>query len=99
MSVLLSRGGFAIVGIFVLSATVRAQEAPVFNGAPAAHWIAPPNVPGDSFTVFHARRSFALSDLPRRFVIHVSADNRYKLYVNGALVATQGRRELRYEKE
>ena len=53
-----------------------------------ASWIAPPNVPGDSFVVFHARRTFALSSVPNRFVVHVSADNRYRLYVNGAPVSS-----------
>lgn len=53
-----------------------------------ASWIAPPNVPGDSFVVFHARRTFALSSVPDRFVVHVSADNRYRLYVNGTLVSS-----------
>jgi len=44
-------------------------------------------VPGDSFTVFHARRTFELAAKPARFVVHVSADNRYRLYVNGEDVA------------
>jgi alpha-L-rhamnosidase len=51
-------------------------------------WIAPPTVPGDSFVVFHARRSFTLASVPRRFVVQLSADNRYRLYVNGASVAS-----------
>jgi hypothetical protein len=33
--------------------------------------------------VFHARRTFDLASKPDRFVVHVSADNRYRLYVNG----------------
>ncbi len=64
-----------------------AQEPRVFDNAPAASWIAPPGVPGDSFTVFHARRAFELATRPARFVVHVSADNRYRLYVNGEDVA------------
>jgi hypothetical protein len=43
-------------------------------------------VPGDSFIVFHARRTFELTTVPARFVVHVSADNRYRLYVNGDAV-------------
>ena len=65
-----------------------AQSPRLFHGAPAASWIAPPNVPGDSFVVFHARRTFTLSAVPSRFVVHVSADNRYRLYVNGILVSS-----------
>ena len=65
-----------------------AQQLRVFDDAPAASWIAPPGVPGDSFTVFHARRTFDLTSVPSRFVVHVSADNRYRLYVNGLEVSS-----------
>jgi hypothetical protein len=60
----------------------------VFHGAPAASWIAPPNVPGDSFIVFHARHAFDVVAPPQRFVVHVSGDNRYRLWVNGAMVSS-----------
>jgi alpha-L-rhamnosidase len=60
----------------------------LFHGAPAASWIAPPNIPGDSFVVFHVRRSFDLATVPPHFVVHVSADNRYRLFVNGVSVAS-----------
>ncbi|HET9386872.1 MAG TPA: family 78 glycoside hydrolase catalytic domain [Gemmatimonadales bacterium] len=53
-----------------------------------ARWIAPPGVPGDRFTVFHARRAFDLPAVPARFVVQVSADNRYRLYVNGTQVSS-----------
>ena len=62
--------------------------ARVFSGAPAAAWIAPPGIPSDSFVVFHARRVFELTDRPARFLVHVSADNRYRLYVNGEQVSS-----------
>ena len=45
-------------------------------------------MPGDSFTVFHARRTFDLPSVPARFVVHVSADNRYRLYVNGLPISS-----------
>jgi alpha-L-rhamnosidase len=67
---------------------VAAQADHIFNDAPAASWIAPPNVPGDSFVVFHARRAFDLPSSPAKFLVHVSADNRYRLFVNGALVSS-----------
>jgi hypothetical protein len=77
----------AIVGI--LAATpARVQPTPIFDGAPPASWIAPPGVPGDSFTVFHARKTFELRTVPARFVVHVSADNRYRLFVNGTQVSS-----------
>ena len=55
----------------------------VFSGAPAAAWVSAPDVPPDAFGVFHFRRTFSLSAKPERFVVHVSADNRYRLFANG----------------
>ena len=78
----------AFAGVAAFSAPLDAQETSVFDGAPPASWIAPPGVPGDSFTVFHARRTFDLTAVPARFVVHVSADNRYRLYVNGLQVSS-----------
>ena len=71
-------------------APLQAQDVRIFDNAPAARWIAPAGIPGDSFTVFHARKTFALSAVPRStpFIVHVSADNRYRLYVNGTQVAS-----------
>ena len=80
---------FHIRLVFVAyAAPLTAQEPRVFDGAPPASWIAPPGAPRDSFTVFHARRTFDLPSVPTRFVVHVSADNRYRLYVNGAQVSS-----------
>src|SRR5438045_5250292 len=67
---------------------LHAQEPRVFEDAPPASWIAPPGAPADSFTVFHARRAFDLPSVPARFLVHVSADNRYRLYVNGEQVSS-----------
>ncbi len=60
----------------------------IFSGAPEAVWIAPPGMPPDSFGVFHARRTLDLAAKPDRFIVHVSADNRYRLYVNGTQVSS-----------
>ena len=78
----------ALVAGVAFSAPLEGQQPRVFDGAPPAKWIAPVRAPGDSFTVFHARRSFTLDKEPSRFVVHVSADNRYRLYVNGAQVSS-----------
>ena len=60
----------------------------IFDGAVEAVWIAPPRMPTDSFAVFHARRTLDLSIAPAHFIVHVSADNRYRLYVNGTQVSS-----------
>ncbi|MFL5501573.1 MAG: alpha-L-rhamnosidase C-terminal domain-containing protein [Gemmatimonadaceae bacterium] len=74
--------------VLVASAALGAQEPRVFHGAPGANWIAPSKLAGDTFTVFHARRSFTLDRVPTRFLVHVSADNRYRLYVNGEQISS-----------
>ena len=72
------------------SGSAATQMAPptVFNGAPAAPWIFPPGAGTNEFGVFHFRRVFELRAKPSSFVIHVSADNRYRLFVNGEQVSS-----------
>jgi alpha-L-rhamnosidase len=52
-----------------------------------AFWIAHPSAPSREFGVFHFRRTFDLAQKPESFVVHVSADNRYRLFVNGVPVS------------
>jgi len=52
-----------------------------------ANWIAAPNDPGTGYGVYYFRKNIDLAAKPASFIIHVSADNRYKLYVNGTLVS------------
>ena len=48
-----------------------------------AWWITHPDGPQREFGVFHFRKTFTLESVPQRFVIQVSGDNRYELFVNG----------------
>ncbi len=48
--------------------------------------IAPPQAPLKEYGVYHFRKSINLVEKPSGFVMNVSADNRYKLYVNGQFV-------------
>ena len=52
-----------------------------------AQWIVPRNDNGTEYGVYHFRKSIDLKDIPTSFNIQVSADNRYKLYVNGKIVS------------
>ena len=49
----------------------------------AASWITHPGESTLDYGVFLFRRSFNLTGNPGEFVVYVSADNRYRLYVNG----------------
>jgi hypothetical protein len=51
-----------------------------------ALWITHPDGPQREFGVFHFRKTITLDSAPQRFVIHVSGDNRYELFVNGSRV-------------
>ena len=52
-----------------------------------ASWIDYPNTKPNDYGVYHFRKEFLLNEKPQQFIVHVSADNRYKLYVNDSLVA------------
>jgi alpha-L-rhamnosidase len=52
-----------------------------------AKWIAVPGEPPNSYGVYLFRKNMDLKTVPAAFVVHVSADNRYKLYVNEKLVS------------
>jgi hypothetical protein len=49
-------------------------------------WITYPGITGKEFGVYLFRKDFKLNTRPNKFIVHVSADNRYKLYVNGQQV-------------
>lgn len=51
-----------------------------------ADWIACPGVSLYDYGVYHFRKEFKLDKLPEKFVINISADNRYRLFVNGTPV-------------
>jgi len=75
---------------FLLTAAVYAQPVnPALLERPwPAWWIAHPAASPTDFGVFHFRKAFPLAAKPERFVVHVSADNRYRLFANGQSVST-----------
>jgi len=52
-----------------------------------AKWIAVPDEPADDYGVYLFRKTFDLNTFPASFVVHISGDNRYKLFVNDNLVS------------
>ena len=46
-----------------------------------------PGAPRTDYGVYHFRRTLNLASKPSNFVVHVSGDNRYQLYVNGRRVS------------
>lgn len=48
-----------------------------------AQWIACPGAPHREFGVYYFRKDFTLASKPEHFVIHTTADNHFRLFVNG----------------
>lgn len=70
----------------------NAQElnVPVVRYTPSpwrAVWITHPDISGNEYAVVNFRKEFRLETKPSQFIISVSADNKYVLYVNGSRVA------------
>ena len=84
------------IGQPVLPGYRQSSVAPELMAAPwSARWISVPGASPDAYGVYHFRKVFELAKCPRHFAVHVSADNRYKLYVNGVLAAQGDRKSTR----
>ena len=70
---------FLLAGAAVLVAQVVPNERKEWH----ASWIAHPTAPLREPGVFHFRKIFRLDVKPDHFIVLVSADNRFQLYVNG----------------
>lgn len=75
------------LAILALLPALRAANPELLTRAWSARWISVPDTSPFDYGVYHFRKTFDLPSRPPSFVIHVSADNRYQLYVNGARVA------------
>lgn len=53
----------------------------------SANWITVPNTNPEGYGVYLFRKTIELAAQPTTLVVHVSADNRYKLFVNEKLVS------------
>ncbi|PWV46510.1 alpha-L-rhamnosidase C-terminal domain-containing protein [Chitinophaga sp. S165] len=81
---------FLLPLLLFFSVDVFAQQLPVnpslLKGQWPASWITYPDVPGRAYGVYHFRKTFTLTQQPSQYIVHVSADNRYRLFVNGTAV-------------
>ena len=81
----------ALAWLFVAAGYLTASAQPIdpdlLRTRWKAHWIRPAGAPAKASGVYHFRKSFDLPSVPGTFVVHVTADNRYELFVNGARVA------------
>jgi hypothetical protein len=59
----------------------------LLKGGWSASWITCPAVPQRDYGVYHFRKTISLEKKPATFIVHASADNRYRLFVNGKQVS------------
>jgi alpha-L-rhamnosidase len=78
---------FFLLTLFQLNVNAQSISSLLIERKWNAQWIATEKQAQRDYTVSHFRKSFQLTDRPASFIIHVSADNRYKLFVNGVLVS------------
>ncbi|MBO9658548.1 MAG: alpha-rhamnosidase [Chitinophagaceae bacterium] len=87
ISIKLFRELILLAGFIILSILGKAQEIPVnpllLNKKWEAQWITCPGVIQKAYGVYHFRKKVRMDSKPSKFIIHVSADNRYRLFVNG----------------
>ena len=72
-----------LLTLLLLSLQSHGQPWPPWKGK----WIAAEREESDAYGIFIFRKSFELDRKPETFPVQISADNRYKLYVNGVLAS------------
>lgn len=60
----------------------------LLSGHWPSRWIAAADAPAKEYGIYHFRKTFALPSKPGRFIVHVTGDNRYRLFVNGSPVCS-----------
>jgi len=75
---------YLLITLLLATAAIAQSPNPRWqNDYWTARWISAPNAAPRAYGVYHFRKSFDLSQKPGRFLVHVTADNRYRLFVNG----------------
>ena len=77
----------------IISSVARSQEFDVPNNFGdqkmhywRANWVSHPGAPTYDYGVYHFRRSFHIGEVPQQKKMYISADNRYRVYINGEYV-------------
>lgn len=85
---MISRTFFTLALIFsIINIHAQQIDPDILTKQWDAKWITVPGEPPNDYGVYLFRKTIDIKKLPASFVIHVSADNRYKLYVNEKLVS------------
>lgn len=58
-------------------------DSSLLSGKWSAEWITCPETSVYEYGVYHFRKTITLDNVPQTFVVNISADNRYRFFVNG----------------
>lgn len=72
--------------ILIIAILLATNETIAQQKAYEAPWIAYPTASVTDYGVYHFRKTINVDKIPEKLVVHVSADNRYNLLVNGERV-------------
>lgn len=91
-SMILRMKSFLLILIFAIavqqSSIAQSIHPDILNKKWDAYWISfTPESSGD-YQVYHFRKKISLTKKPDSFIVHVSADSRYKLFINNQLVSS-----------
>ncbi|HPQ16242.1 MAG TPA: alpha-L-rhamnosidase N-terminal domain-containing protein, partial [Bryobacteraceae bacterium] len=75
-----------VFALMLASSSLFAADEDILTQRWRAQWISVEGAPPFDYGVYHFRRTFDLPSRPASFKIHVTADNRYQLFVNGEYV-------------
>lgn len=78
-----------VLGIFIILHAQAQQliNPQLLNGLWKARWISCSGIAQRAYGVYHFRKVLHIEKKPQQFIIHVSADNRYRLFVNEKMVS------------
>ena len=84
-------------GTIISAQQVTAINPELLRKPWTAKWISYPNHSNTDFGVYLFRKEITINTRPDKFIVHVSADNRYKLYINGVYVCNGPARSHLYK--
>src|ERR1700716_1792306 len=71
-----------VLGLLAIGSVAISAETSTDVRRWTAHWITYPDAPVRDAAVFHFRKLLNVEKPPAHFIVHVSADNQFLLYVN-----------------
>lgn len=81
-----------LISLLFIGPYLYGQQLPInqslLKGPWAASWITCPQTAQREYGIYHFRKVIRLEQPVKKFIIHVSADNRYRLFVNGRAVCS-----------